>query len=107
MISISIDWTASLEQESTKSQDPWLSLKTMKPDKNKPSGRLATYAGTRYDIFTVYLPRKGIDPATMVKAYVSGHSKMLECNGRLYLTTIDGVVHERQKQGCRWWDNER
>ena len=92
-----IDWTASLEKEETRSQDPWLSLKTMRPDKNKPAGRLAAYKGTRYDIFTVYLPRKGVDLATPVRAYASGHFKMLECQGVLYLTMIDGVVFERNK----------
>lgn len=96
-----IDWTASLEREETRSQDPWLSLKTMRPDKSKPYGRLAAYKGTRYDIFTVYLPRRGIDLGTPVRAFASGHFKMLECNGRLYLTMIDGVVFERPKQGCR------
>jgi hypothetical protein len=69
----------------------------MQPDKYRPAGRLAAYKGTRYDIFTVYLPRKGIDLATPVKAYASGHFKMIECNGRLYLTMIDGVVYERNK----------
>jgi len=34
-------------------------------------------------------------------AYASGHFKMIECNGRLYLTMIDGIVFERAKQGCR------
>lgn len=92
-----IDWTASLEKEETRGQDPWLSLKTMRPDKNKPAGRLAAYKGTRYDIFTVYLPRKGIDLATPVRAYASGHFKMIECNGMLYLTMIDGIVFERKK----------
>ena len=92
-----IDWTASLEKEETRSQDPWLSLNTMRPDKNKPAGRLAAYKGTRYDIFTVYLPRKGIDLATPVRAFASGHFKMIECNGRLYLTMIDGIVFERNK----------
>lgn len=96
-----IDWTASLEKEETRSQDPWTSLKTMRPDKHKPAGRLAAYKGTRYDIFTVYLPRRGIDLGTPVRAYASGHSKMLECNGRLYLTMIDGQVFEKSKQGCR------
>jgi len=93
----SIDWTASLELEDNKKQDPWLSINTMRPDKYRPTGRLALYKGTRYDIFTVYLPRKGIDLATPVKAYASGHFKMIECNGRLYLTMIDGVVYERNK----------
>ena len=96
-----IDWTASLEKEETRSQDPWLSLKTMRPDKYRPAGRLAAFKGTRYDIFTVYLPRKGIDLATPVRAYASGHFKMIECNGRLYLTMIDGVVFERPKQSVR------
>lgn len=97
MMNISIDWTASLEKEETRGQDPWLSLKTMRPDKNKPSGRLASYSGTRYDIFTMYLPRKGIDLATPVKAFASGHFKMIECQGVLYLTMIDGIVYERNK----------
>jgi hypothetical protein len=92
-----IDWTASLDKDESRSQDPWLSLNTMQPDKYRPAGRLATYKGSRYDIFTVYLPRKGIDLATPVKAYASGHFKMIECNGRLYLTMIDGVVFERNK----------
>lgn len=92
-----IDWTASLDRDESRSQDPWLSLNTMQPDKYRPAGRLATFKGTRYDIFTVYLPRKGIDLATPVKAYASGHFKMIECNGRLYLTMIDGVVFERNK----------
>ena len=96
-----IDWTASLDKEEGRGQDPWLSLKTMRPDKHRPAGRLTAYKGTRYDIFTVYLPRKGIDLATPVKAYASGHFKMIECNGRLYLTMIDGIVYERAKQGCR------
>lgn len=93
-----IDWTASLEREEGRGQDPWLSLKTMRPDKHRPTGRLTAYKGTRYDIFTVYLPRKGIDLATPVRAYASGHFKMIECNGRLYLTMIDGIVYERNKQ---------
>ena len=93
----SVDWTANLEPEDTRAQDPWLSLNTMQPDKYRPTGRLALYKGTRYDIFTVYLPRKGIDLATPVKAFASGHFKMIECNGRLYLTMIDGVVFERNK----------
>ena len=97
MMNISIDWTASLEKEESRSQDPWLSLKTMRPDKNKPSGRLASYSGTRYDIFTMYLPRKGIDLSTPVKAFASGHFKMIECQGVLYLTMIDGIVYERNK----------
>jgi len=92
-----IDWTASLDRDESKSQDPWLSLNTMQPDKYRPTGRLATFKGTRYDIFTVYLPRKGIDLATPVKAYASGHFKMIECNGKLYLTTIDGMFYERNK----------
>lgn len=96
-IGYAIDWTSSLEKEESRSQDPWLSLKTMRPDKNKPAGRLAAYKGTRYDIFTMYLPRKGIDLGTPVKAYASGHFKMLECQGVLYLTMIDGVVFERNK----------
>jgi hypothetical protein len=96
-----IDWTASLDRDESKSQDPWLSLNTMQPDKYRPTGRLALYKGTRYDIFTVYLPRKGIDLATPVKAFASGHFKMIECNGRLYLTMIDGVVFERLKQSVR------
>ena len=93
-----IDWTASLEKEEGRAQDPWLSLKTMRPDKHRPAGRLTAYKGTRYDIFTVYLPRKGIDLASPVRAYASGHFKMIECNGRLYLTMIDGIVYERNKQ---------
>jgi hypothetical protein len=92
-----IDWTASLDKDESRSQDPWISLETMRPDKYRPAGRLAAYKGTRYDIFTVYLPRKGIDLATPVKAYASGHFKMIECKGRLYLTMIDGVVFERKK----------
>jgi hypothetical protein len=92
-----LDWTASLDKEETRSQDPWLSLKTMRPDKKKPSGRLASYSGTRYDIFTMYLPRRGVDLATPVRAYASGHFKMMECNGRLYLTQFDGRVFERKK----------
>ena len=92
-----IDWTASLEKEEGRGQDPWLRLKTMRPDKHRPAGRLTAYKGTRYDIFTVYLPRKGIDLATPVRAYASGHFKMIESNGRLYLTMIDGIVYERSK----------
>ena len=96
-IGYAIDWTASLEKEESRSQDPWLSLKTMRPDKNLPQALLAGYKGTRYDIFTVYLPRHGISLTTPVKAYASGHFKMIECNGRLYLTMIDGIVFERNK----------
>ena len=93
----SVDWTANLEPDDTRAQDPWLSLKTMQPDKYRPAGRLAAYKGTRYDIFTVYLPRRGINLATRVKAYASGHFKMIECNSMLYLTMIDGVVFEKNK----------
>jgi hypothetical protein len=92
-----IDWTASLEKEEGRGQDPWLSLNTMQPDKFRPEGRLAAYKGTRYDIYTVYLPRRGVDLSTPVKAFASGHFKMMECNGRLYLTQFDGKVYERNK----------
>ena len=97
MMNISIDWTASLEREESKAQDPWLSLKTMRPDKNLPAAQLLSYQGTRYDIFTMYLPRKGIDLSTPVKAFSSGHFKMIECQGVLYLTMIDGIMYERNK----------
>jgi len=96
-----IDWTANLDKEESKSQDPWISLETMRPDKYQPVGRLAAYRGTRYDIFTVYLPRRGIDLATPVRAYASGHFKMMECQGKFYLTQFDGRVFERPKQSCR------
>jgi hypothetical protein len=92
-----IDWTASLELEDNKKQDPWIILNKMRPDKDRPSTRLANYAGTKYDIFTLYLSRKGIDLGTRVNAYASGHSKVIECQGVLYLTTIDGTVYERNK----------
>ena len=92
-----LDWTASLDRDESRSQDPWLSLNTMRPDKYQPVGRLAAYKGTRYDIYTVYLPRRGVDLATPVKAYASGHFKLMECNGRLYLTQFDGRVFERKK----------
>ena len=92
-----LDWTASLEPEDTRAQDPWISLKTMQPDKHRPAGRLAAYKGTRYDIFTMYLPRRGVGLATPVKAYASGHFKMMECQGVLYLTQFDGRVFERNK----------
>ena len=101
MITIAIDWTASLEPEDTRAQDPWISLLTMQPDKFRPEGRLAAYKGTRYDIYTVYLPRRGVDLSTPVKAFASGLFKMMECNGRLYLTQFDGKVFERPKQSCR------
>ena len=96
-----IDWTATLDRDDTRAQDPWLSLKTMRPDKNKPAGRLAAYKGTRYDIYTVYLPRRGVDLSTPVKAYASGHFKMMECQGKFYLTQFDGRVFERPKQSVR------
>lgn len=96
-----IDSTANLEPIDTRAQDPWLSLNTMQPDKYRPAGRLADYKGTRYDIYTVYLPRRGVDLSTPVKAYASGHFKLMECNGRLYLTQFDGRVFERPKQSCR------
>jgi hypothetical protein len=96
-----IDWTASLDRDESRSQDPWISLETMRPYKYRPTGRLAAYKGTRYDIYTVYLPRRGVDLSTPVKAYASGHFKLMECNGRLYLTQFDGRVFERPKQSCR------
>jgi hypothetical protein len=92
-----LDWTASLDRDESRSQDPWISLETMRPDKYRPAGRLAAYRGTRYDIYTVYLPRRGVDLSTPVKAYASGHFKLMECNGRLYLTQFDGRVYERKK----------
>jgi hypothetical protein len=98
-----IDWTASLDKEESRAQDPWISLKTMRPDKYRPAGRLAAYKGTRYDIYTVYLPRRGVDLSTPVKAYASGHFKLMECNGRLYLTQFDGKVFERPKTKCTWY----
>jgi hypothetical protein len=93
----SIDWTVNLEKEESRSQDPWLSLKTMRPDKHIPEAPLAAYSGTRYDIFTMYLPRRGVSLCTPVKAFASGHFKMIECQGVLYLTMIDGIVYERNK----------
>lgn len=92
---ISIDWTASLEKEENRGQDPWLSLKTMRPDKHLPQAPLTDYKGTKYDVFTMYLPRRGIAPCEHVRAYASGHFKMIECRGRLYLTMIDGIMYER------------
>ena len=95
-----IDWTANLDRDDTRAQDPWLSLNTMRPDKYRPEGRLAAYKGTRYDIYTVYLPRRGVDLSTPVKAYASGHFKMMECQGKFYLTQFDGRVFERPKTKC-------
>jgi hypothetical protein len=95
MMTIAIDWTASLEKEETRGQDPWLSLKTMRPDKHLPQAPLTDYKGTKYDVFTMYLPRQGIAPCEPVRAFSSGHFKMLECRGRLYLTMIDGIMYER------------
>lgn len=92
-----IDWTASIEKDENRGQDPWLSLKTMRPDKNLPEAPLGAYAGTRYDMFTMYLPRRGVKMGNIVKAFSSGHFKMMECNGVLYLTMIDGIVYERNK----------
>ena len=102
-----IDWTANLEKEDARGQDPWDSLKCMRPCKGKPAGSLGEYSGTRYDIFTVYLARKGIPMTEPVRAYASGHFKMMECRDRLYLTMVDGLVYEKDKLCCRGWDNGR
>jgi hypothetical protein len=97
VISFSIDWTASLEKEEGKKQDPLESLASMKPDKNLPAAPLTDYMGSKYDIFCMYLPRKGLPACEPVKAYSSGHVKIMECRGVFYITTIDGIVYERNK----------
>jgi hypothetical protein len=96
----SIDWTASLERDDNKKQDPWDSLVKMKPHKPLPEAPLTAYLGSKFEIFAMYLPRKGISACERVKAYSSGHVKIIECRGKLYLTTIDGVFYERPKTNC-------
>lgn len=97
MISVSIDWTASLEPVENRRQDPWESLKTMRPDKRLPNGALIDYMQTKFEIFCMYLPRRGIRFDEQVKAYASGHVKFMECRGVIYMTTVDGVMYERPK----------
>ena len=92
-----IDWTASLERDDNKRQDPWESLVSMKPHRPLPEAPLTAYLGTKFEIFAMYLPRKGISACERVKAYSSGHVKIMECRGKLYLTTIDGMFYERNK----------
>jgi hypothetical protein len=92
-----IDWTASLEREENKKQDPWESLVSMKPHRPLPEAPLTAYLGTKFEIFAMYLPRKGISACERVRAYASGHVKIMECRGKLYLTTIDGMFYERNK----------
>lgn len=94
---VMIDWTAGLEPVDNRRQDPWESLKSMRPDKRQPEGGLVDYMQTKFEIFCMYLPRKGIRFDEQIKAYASGHVKIVECRGVYYLTTIDGVIYERPK----------
>jgi hypothetical protein len=93
---VSIDWTFSLEPE--EASDPWQCLDKLKPSRMRSEGALSDYAGTKFDIFTVYLPRSGISLREPVRAFECGHAKVIECRGRLYLTHIDGVIYERNNK---------
>jgi hypothetical protein len=100
---VSIDWTLSMEPEEI--TDPWQCLDKLKPSKFKPCSPLSEYSGTKFDIFTVYLPRSGISLREPVRAFECGHAKVIECRGRLYLTHIDGVIYERNNK-CSFNDEK-
>lgn len=94
-MSYAIDYTALADPVSVRATNPWDALKSCKPFRERPAGQLGEYAGSRYDLFTIYLPRRGISLQEPVKAYTSGQTKVIECAGRVWLTGTDGTVYDR------------
>lgn len=94
---VSIDWTSLEDPEGRRVQHPTESFESMKPWKDRPSGKIGQYCGTRFDILARWMERKGIDLDSPCEAFTSGHNKMLRVDGVDYLTWIDGLIYTKQR----------
>lgn len=94
----SIDWTAYEAPPRDKKRDPFADMGVAMPFAQMPSGKLQDYIGGQFDLFAAYLPRRGVGLDSEVKAYINKKLKVMEANGRYYISTIDYVIHEMSKQ---------